>query len=61
VILGASFPYPTAARVSKLFDSIASHLSYDNRINLWRADTELALKDMKRAKRPMELVNEEEL
>jgi hypothetical protein len=45
----------------KLFDSIAGHLSYDSRIHLWRADAELALEDMKHAKRPMDLVNQEEV
>jgi hypothetical protein len=45
---------------AKLFDSIAAHLSYESQIHLWRADAELALEDMKRAKRSMELVTREE-
>ncbi|MDR3249205.1 MAG: hypothetical protein LBT39_10520 [Treponema sp.] len=40
----------------KRFENIEAFLTYDNRCHLWRASVRLALKDMRVAKRPMDLV-----
>jgi hypothetical protein len=38
---------------------VADRVSYDTRCGLWRADIDLALQDMRRARRPMDLINRE--
>ncbi|WP_038079128.1 type IV toxin-antitoxin system AbiEi family antitoxin [Treponema primitia] len=41
----------------KHFDDISALLIYDRRYRLWRASAQLALQDMRAAKRSMELIN----
>ena len=36
---------------------LSSHLAYDPRIHLWRASVALAIKDMKRTRRPTDLID----
>jgi predicted transcriptional regulator of viral defense system len=43
----------------KRFAGMEPFLTYDNRYRLWRASVRLALKDMRFAKRPMDLVDQE--
>jgi predicted transcriptional regulator of viral defense system len=43
----------------KRFEAIESFLTYDHRCRLWRASARLALKDMRAAKRPMDLIDQE--
>lgn len=42
---------------SKKPDDLKNELEYDNRCHLWRASVTLALQDMKRAKRSLDLVD----
>jgi predicted transcriptional regulator of viral defense system len=43
----------------KYFEDIEHDLTYDYRYRLWRASVRLALKDMRYAKRPTDLIDEE--
>jgi len=43
----------------KSFASLSDRLIYDHRYFLWRANTSLAIEDMRRTRRPMDLVNTE--
>ena len=38
---------------------VAERVSYDTRCGMWRATIDLALQDMRRARRPMDLINRE--
>lgn len=38
-------------------EKVADRVSYDARCGMWRAGIDLALQDMRRAKRPMDLIN----
>jgi hypothetical protein len=42
----------------KRFEDVEPFLTYDRRYRLWRASERLALKDMRAAKRPMDLIDQ---
>jgi hypothetical protein len=45
----------------KCFEDVEPFLTYDRRFHLWRASVPLALRDMRVARRPMDLVEQEGL
>jgi hypothetical protein len=43
----------------KRFEDIEPLLTYDRRCRIWRASARLALREMRAAKRPMDLIDQE--